>query len=135
MGWLKPEVDLIDPEFRGDWAHLREQPGDPPAGPATVTVRGQRVQGLRIDGDSVTQEEFVLDGGFDVCAVPEMMGLPLMAKRLHGEEAHEEQWSRVGAVVRARVRARGQGQETVPFAPTTPSRRARSRARRCARSC
>ena len=90
MGWLKPEVDLIDPEFRGDWAHLREQPGDPPAGPATVTARGQRVQGLRIDGDSVTQEEFVLDGGFDVCAVPEMMGLPLMAKRLHGEEAHEE---------------------------------------------
>jgi len=90
MGWLKPEVDLIDPEFRGDWAHLREQPGDPPAGPATVTARGQRVQGLRIDGDSVTQEEFVLDGGFDVCAVPEMMGLPLMAKRLHGEEATEE---------------------------------------------
>ena len=90
MGWLKPEVDLIDPEFRGDWAHLRAQPGDPPAGPVSVTARGERVWGLRLDGDSVTEEELVLDGGFDVCAVPEMMGLPIMAKRLHGEEAREE---------------------------------------------
>ena len=63
MGWLRFEVDQID-SIRGDWAHLREQPGDPPAGPATVTTRGQRVPGLRIDGDSVTQEEFVPDGGF-----------------------------------------------------------------------
>ena len=90
MGWLKPEVDLIDPEFRGDWAHLRDQPGDPPAGPATITARGQQVQGLRIDGETVTQEDFVLDGGFDICPVPEMMGLPLMAKRLDGAEASEE---------------------------------------------
>ena len=57
MGWLKPEVDLIDPEFRGDWAHLRAQPGDPPAGPVSVTARGERVWGLRLDGDSVTEEE------------------------------------------------------------------------------
>ena len=106
MGWLKPEVDLIDPEFRGDWAHLRAQPGDPPAGPVNVTARGERVWGLRLDGDSVTEEELVLDGGFDVCAVPEMMGLPIMAKRLHGEEAREEPCAATRAFLLTQVRAR-----------------------------
>ena len=99
-------MDLIDPEFRGDWAHLRAQPGDPPAGPVNVTARGERVWGLRLDGDSVTEEELVLDGGFDVCAVPEMMGLPIMAKRLHGEDAREEPCAATRAFLLTQVRAR-----------------------------
>ena len=103
MGWLKPEEDLIDPEFRGDWAHLREQPGEPPAGPAATTARGQVVQGLRLDGGSVQPEEFVLDGSFDVCPVPEMMGVPLMAKRLDAADGREEPSDEMRAFVLTRL--------------------------------
>ena len=57
MGWLLPEESLIDPELRGDWAHLRERPGEAPGGAVAVTARNSQVTGVRVDGAVLTVEE------------------------------------------------------------------------------
>lgn len=102
MGWLKPEEDLIDPEFRGDWAHLRERAA-PAATPANTSAVGTTVRGLRLDGAVLAAVEVDLDRGFDVCPVPELLGLPLMAKRLGADEAQEEPDSGMRSLVLNRL--------------------------------
>ena len=90
MGWLKPEEDLIDPEFRGDWAHLRERAAPAAVPEADTSAVGTTVRGLRLDGAVIAVIEVALDRGFDVCPVPELLGVPLMAKRLAPDEAQQE---------------------------------------------
>lgn len=83
MGWLKPEEHLIeDPDFLG-----KVRPTTPPKYKCVVTALGERVQGVRVDGEALADTRVLLDDSFMLSPVLERQGVPLMVKRLDGEVA------------------------------------------------
>ena len=83
MGWLRPEEYLIeDPDFLG-----KTRPPTPPKYQCIVTALGERVPGVRVDGEAFADDRVVLDDSFALSPVLELQGVPLMIRRLDGEVA------------------------------------------------